>query len=83
VLEEDVFETLEHARVFRGRVLRDAEAADEGGVQGADGNSGESGGVVGEVPDTSARCRMMAANGRMQRCRTADDGRDARLRARG
>jgi hypothetical protein len=37
VLEEHVFETLEHARVFRGRVLRDAEDADEGGVQGADG----------------------------------------------
>jgi hypothetical protein len=30
-------------------VLRDAEDADEGGVHDADGNSGESGGVVGEV----------------------------------
>jgi hypothetical protein len=39
------------------RVLRDAEDADEGGVQDADGNPDESGGVVGEVPDTPARCR--------------------------
>jgi hypothetical protein len=38
-------------------VLRDAEDADEGGVHDADGNSGESGGVVGEVSATSARCR--------------------------
>ena len=38
-------------------VLRVAGDADEGGVQCADGNSGESGGAVGEVSAASARYR--------------------------
>ena len=38
-------------------VLPGAEDADEGGVHDADGESGESGGLVGQVSATSARCR--------------------------
>jgi hypothetical protein len=38
-------------------MLRDAEEPTKATFKGADGNSGESGGVVGEVPNTSARCR--------------------------
>jgi hypothetical protein len=62
-------------------VLRDAEDADEGGVHDADGNPGESGGVVGEVSATSARCRNDGVGGRMQPGWTVDGGRDARQRA--
>jgi hypothetical protein len=40
-----------------GQVLPGAEDADEGGVHDADGESGESGGLVGQVSATSARCR--------------------------
>jgi hypothetical protein len=39
------------AEAFAQHLLRDAEDADKGGIQDADGNWGESGGVVGEVPD--------------------------------
>jgi hypothetical protein len=38
-------------------LLPGAEDADEGGVHDADGESGESGGLVGQVSATSARCR--------------------------
>ncbi|WP_128378508.1 hypothetical protein [Streptomyces cavernae] len=38
-------------------VLPGAENADEAGVHGADEDSGESGGIVGEVSLSSARCR--------------------------
>ena len=63
------------------KVLRGAEDADESGVHDADGNSGESGGVVGEVSATSARCRDDGSCRADARGWTADGGRDARQRA--
>jgi hypothetical protein len=42
---------------LRSWLLPGAEDADEGGVHDADGESGESGGLVGQVSATSARCR--------------------------
>jgi hypothetical protein len=65
----------------RGRLLRGAEDADEGGVHDADGNPGESGGVVGEVSATSARCREEGSELVTQRGWAAADGRDVRQRA--